>query len=325
MNTNELDTLEDSLGIVLPAAYVRMIRRLHRNPLRGVLAELVCTEAETLLSLNERVSEFQSVAGLPEWPDELFVIGEDGTGNYYAVRHDEEDSAVLFFNHETDEIQQCAESLDDFCTRIEKLAPFDEKVLHRSRRRVKVANEDGSIPELEAAPSWARDWKVFVKVFAGIVNAHPSEPRGRVTVKRLNQMFGSHVVRWTGRVVAIKFGKEPNVEIDMPPTLETKAERFRNLGRLVVFLRFARSPGVNVSEAGTRQVVTTRDAWRNVRSGDRIQFLLMIAPGYGDEISCIDAWCMSLHACGGHLLKMVDKGSRKKSGVKSRRAASRVR
>jgi len=102
MNANDLDAIEDSLGIVLPASHAKMIRRLGRKPSHDTLAELICTDGETLLSLNERVAEFQMIAGLPEWPDELFVVGGDGVGNYYAIRHEEEDSAVFFFDHERD-------------------------------------------------------------------------------------------------------------------------------------------------------------------------------------------------------------------------------
>jgi len=301
MNAAELETLEDSLGIVLPASYVRVIGRLRRKPLRGILAELLCTDAETVLSLNERVAAF------PEWSDDLLVIGEDGSGNYYALRHDEEDAAVLFYNHETDEIQQCAESLDDFCKRIETGAPFDRTVVRRSRRRARVASEGGSIPDFNRAPDWATDWNEFTRVFAGIVDERPASPRGRATVKRLNATFGSQAVRWTGRVVRLELGREPSVEIDMPPTAQTRTERFEDLGHLVPSLRLARSPGVNVSEAGSRQVVTTRDAWRKVRSGDRVEFLMMIAPGHGSDISCIDAGCMSLHDCGCHLLRIIRK------------------
>jgi hypothetical protein len=315
MNADDLDALEESLGIVLPASYSRIMRRLDSKPLHGPLAELVCTDAAGVLSLNESVSGFESVAGFAEWPDELVVIGEDGVGNYYAIRHDEDDSAVLFFDHERNEIQQCAESLDDFCKRIRTLAPFDERVLHRSRRRAQAASQQGIIPDFAAQPGWSTDWAAFVTLFAEIVDKAPRAPRGRATVKRLNESFGSHAVRWTGRVVAIKTGgKAPNVEIDMSPTPETRTERFRELSRLVIFLRLGRSPGLCMSEAGTPQIVTTRDAWRDVRRGDRIQFLLMIAPGYGDEIGCIDAQAMSLHDCGGHLLKVLRKPSSRPAG-----------
>lgn len=320
MNANEIDALEDSLGIVLPEAYVSMLRRLHKRPLRGILAELVCTDGQAVVSLNERVSHFDAVAGLPAWPDELFVIGEDGCGNYYAIRHEEEDSAVFFFNHERDEIQQCAKSLEDFCKRLRTLAPLDAKVVHRSRRRSRTLDQDGVIPDFKSQPEWATDWAAFVKVFAGIVGDKPSTP---ATVKKLNKTFGSRAVRWTGRLVSIEFGKEPAVEIKMPATAETRTERFRDLSDVYISLRSARSPGVSMSEAGTPQVVTTRDAWRDCRRGDQIQFLMMIAPGHEDSISCIDARIMSVQGCGGHLLKIRSRSqatARKSSRDSSRRS-----
>lgn len=309
MNANEIDALEGSLGIVLPDGYGRMLRRLGKRPLRGLLAGLVCTEAEAVLSLNDRVSHFDAVAGLSEWPDELFVIGEDGCGNYYAIRHEEEDSAVFFFDHERDEIQQCAESLEDFCKRIRTLAPFDEKVVHRSRRRSRTQDQRGVIPDFKSQPEWATDWAAFAKVFARIVSKKPSAP---ATVKKLNKTFGSRAVRWTGRLLSIKFGKYPFVEIEMPATAETRTDQFRELGDVDFSPRLGRSPGVSISEAGTPQVVTTRDAWHDARRGDQIQFLMMIAPGYEDSISCIDARTMSVHTCGGHLLKIIKAFPRKR-------------
>jgi hypothetical protein len=313
MNTNELDALEDSLGIVLPASYAKMIRRLARKPLRGILAELVCTDAETLASLNEYVAGFPSVAGLLEWPDDLFVIGEDGVGNYYSIRHDEEKSPVYFFDHEKDEIQQCAESLDDFCKRIETLAPFDAKVLHRSpKRRAQATTRAAVMPDFKSQPKWTTDWAEFVKHFARTMR---KDPNASSTVKRLNATFGSRAVRWTGRVVKIKFGKYPSVAVDMPSTPEK--EPSPDLHYLTFGLRLARSAGVSISEAGTPQVQTTRDAWRDVRPGDLIQFLMMIAPGHGGEISCIFAWDtgrFSVQDCGGHLLKVLGKRSSRAAG-----------
>jgi hypothetical protein len=313
MNTNELDTLEDSLGIVLPASYARMIRRLGRKPLRGILAELVCTDAEALASLNEHVAGFTRVAGLLDWPDDLFVIGEDGVGNYYSIRHDEENSPVYFFDHEKDEIQQCAESLDDFCKRIETLAPFDAKVLHRSpKRRVRAAIRASAMPDFKSQPKWTTDWTEFVQVFARIIG---KDPGASSTVKRLNKTFGSRAVRWTGRVVKIKFGKYPSVAVDMPAT--PAKPPLPTLHYLTFGLRLAESAGLSMSEAGTPQVQTTRDAWRDVRPGDLIQFLMMMAPGHGGEISCIYAWDptnFSVQDCGGHLIELIGKRSSRTAG-----------
>lgn len=306
----DLDALEDSLGIVLPASYAKMIRRLSRKPLRGILAELVCTDGDTLASLNERVAEFPSVAGLAEWPDDLFVIGEDGVGNYYSIRHEEENSPVYFFDHEKDEIQQCAKSLDDFCKRIETLAPFDAKVLHKSsKRRAKATDVAAVIPDFKAQPKWATDWAQFVKAFARIIGEEPKAPS---TVKKLNETFGSRAVRWTGRVVKVRFGKYPSVAVDMPGKPENS--RTPDLHYLVFQLRLARSGGISKSEAGTPQVQTTKDVWRGVRPGDLIQFLMMIAPGQGGDISCVYEWNagnFSVQSCGGHLLKVIGERTRR--------------
>ena len=92
MTSSELDELEESLGIELPDSYRRAIGRLARKKPRGMLTQLVCTDTQQLVEMNEHVSGFAPVAGLSDWPDDLFVIGTDGCGNYYAIRHDEEDS-----------------------------------------------------------------------------------------------------------------------------------------------------------------------------------------------------------------------------------------
>lgn len=306
MKTNDLDSLEDSLGIVLPESYVKVMRRLGRKPLRGILAEIICTDVETLADLNERVAGFPSVAGLQEWPDDLFVIGEDGVGNYYAIRHDEEDSPVYFFDHEKDEIQQCAESLEDFCKRIRTLADFDTKVIHKAKRRERALDTAAVIPDFKSEPKWTTDWAEFVKVFVRTLGKE--DPETPSTIKKLNATFGNRAVRWTGRVVQVRLGKYPSISLDMPGKPENSESP--DLHYLAFSLRLGRSAGVSKSEAGTLQVQTTKEAWRGVRPGDLIEFLMMIAPGHDGMIACIRAWepgNFSVANCGGHLLKVISK------------------
>jgi hypothetical protein len=236
MTSSELDELEESLGIELPDSYRRAIGRLARKNPRGMLTQLVCTDTQQLVEMNEHVSGFAPVAGLPDWPDDLFVIGTDGCGNYYAIRHDEEDSPVLFFDHDRDELQQSADSIEDFCRRIESGVRFDEKKLQRGYRpdRTKCESAPAVSPSFRDEPPWMTSWPAFVDAFAHIAERDLTKP---ATIAELNCAFGSRAVRWTGTVHSIRLGPHPLITIEMPASGESAA--FRRLGLIHAHLRWA--------------------------------------------------------------------------------------
>jgi SMI1/KNR4 family protein SUKH-1 len=314
MRAVELDDVEESLGIVLPDSYRDILRRVASRPLRGMLAELVCTDAQKLIELNQYVGGWaRPVAGLPDWPDDLFVIGDDGCGNYYAIRHAEDDSPVLFFDHEADELQQCARSIQDFCKRINALAPFDQKVLHRGYRpqRSRSVSIPAVVPSFRDQPGWTRSWTIFVKEFSKIAAKNPGKP---TTIRKLNRTFGSKAVRWIGRVHSLNLGKYPHVRIAMPSSRASAP--FPRLDRLNLGVRWAahkQAPGISNGNAGTPQVLTSSHDWREIRPGYRIQFLMMFAPGLKGDISCVeyhdigDESYYSIKDCGAHALRIVEK------------------
>lgn len=317
MLASDLDELEASLGIILPEAYRKTIRRLTRRRLRGERAGLVCTDSLELLETNECARELSSVAGLPEWPESLFVIGEDGLGNYFAIHHDVEDSPVLFFDRERDEVQQCAASIEDLCKRIETSAPFSRKVLHRGKRpaALRSRNRRAVVPDFAMQPPWATSWLSFVDALAAEM---AKASYGPATIKRLNRVFGSQVVRWTGRVQAVEFGNYPQVTLQMPAV--PRLPSFPGLDKVCFSLRWAdagRSPGVWVDKGTSPQVLTSASEWRQVRPGHQIEFLMMFAPGIKDYNSCVSYVDPSgelryvISNCGGHVLRIVNNPARR--------------
>ena len=183
-----LDDLEECFEIVLPESYRDTLRRLtRRKRLRNELDKRVLTTATELRELNEDARVTKRVAGLPEWPDDLFVIGDDGFGNYYAIRCDEEDSAVVIFDQEQDELRG---------------GSLSQGVLQACRIRITVASK--STPQRCARcgeahwacrcsgflrqPEWTRSWSSFVETYAAMPER---DGRNDSEIATVNARFGA--------------------------------------------------------------------------------------------------------------------------------------
>lgn len=78
--------------------------------------ELLASD-EHILEINRevRLGTILDPEGLEfRWPDQLLVIGETGSGDYYCVDTDGEHSGVLQFRHYSVEFEVIADSLDEF-------------------------------------------------------------------------------------------------------------------------------------------------------------------------------------------------------------------
>jgi hypothetical protein len=122
---------------------------------------------------------------------------------------------VLFFDHDSDELQQCADSIEDFSRRIESGVRLDKRMLHRGYRpdRTKSESASAALPSFQNEPSWMTSWAVFVDAFAQIAARDLTKP---ATIAKLNCAFGSRAVRWSGTVHSIRLGPHPLITIEMP-------------------------------------------------------------------------------------------------------------
>jgi hypothetical protein len=67
----------------------------------------------------------QEMRSLPEaWPDDHWIIGEDGAGGYFVVSKSDKYRGVQFFDHEWklfEEFQPTLRKFFDYCIEIEKM------------------------------------------------------------------------------------------------------------------------------------------------------------------------------------------------------------
>lgn len=308
-----LDDLEACLEIVLPDSYRNTLRRLAgRKRLRNELDKRVLTTAAELRELNEDARITRDVAGLPEWPEDLFVIGDDGLGNYYAIRHDEEDSAVVIFDQEQDELREVAGSLEDFCKRIESGLPLRRKVLRRGPRLAARRAAPVVVPDFSRQPEWTRSWSSFVETYAAMPER---DGRNDEEIAKVNARFGSRVVKWTGLVQRVDLGIKPIARIKMPTVAGLSA--FPLLEEISFGLRWAgptRTPGVWKPRGGSPQVLSAMSLWRTVQPGQRIEFLMMFEPGLEGVFGCVGPTRSGelryvIGALGGHVLRVQPAGA----------------
>ena len=104
---------------------------LKRDGLYGNLHEY----SHTILALHEginllvRESEVEWFPNSFQWPDDYWIIGEDGAGNFYFISKQSEDQEVYFYNHETLEKEDFEPSIEHYykyCKSIE--VESDEQV-----------------------------------------------------------------------------------------------------------------------------------------------------------------------------------------------------
>lgn len=117
MNLNDINKIQETIGIKLPTFYIDLITNYP--------SELLGTEApdygflddpEEIIELNNDVRE-NGYFG-EKWPDRYFIVGHNGCGDYYVINHESKDFSVGFSDHEVMECNLYASSLSEF---IEKL------------------------------------------------------------------------------------------------------------------------------------------------------------------------------------------------------------
>jgi hypothetical protein len=119
MNETDLARIEQEVGVRLPPAYREFLEAPPAS-LAKFIASMVEAEGEfsvpAFLTVNPLIGynvavrnpddpryddlafEFDSDPEV-RWPPEHFIIGTDGHGNFYSIKHEEETSRVYYWEH----------------------------------------------------------------------------------------------------------------------------------------------------------------------------------------------------------------------------------
>ena len=126
MNSSDVERINDTLDCELPEFYEEFLLNYPDSLLTvaksGVNADgdaytegpadlELLNHADAIISLNQEVP---AIHWENEWPDEQFVIGDNGCGDYYTIDIDDEESPVFFFEHEQSDFDETAGSLEEF-------------------------------------------------------------------------------------------------------------------------------------------------------------------------------------------------------------------
>ncbi|MCA9028984.1 MAG: SMI1/KNR4 family protein [Planctomycetaceae bacterium] len=122
MNSEDLTLIETRLALKLPAAYrdallagVELNSSAPEPYFQQDATELLITNLELRMSPNQ--DAFDGGA----WPADGICIGDDGSGNIYFIRANDEKCAVECYDHETGEFEAVSDSLEGYFAYIENL------------------------------------------------------------------------------------------------------------------------------------------------------------------------------------------------------------
>ena len=80
----------------------------------GFASCAIITDYDHICRLNQEVRAIDSWAAGFSWPDERWIVGEDGAGNYFVVTKGDMFGVVEFFDHEGLRFEPEKASLRDF-------------------------------------------------------------------------------------------------------------------------------------------------------------------------------------------------------------------
>lgn len=121
--------IEELIGFTLPANYLELLaaypaalknraRASDESETQGYVNtfELMSDLADVLeINLEVRYCSVMDPDGHDfHWPDQVLVIGENGDGDYYGIDLLDENSGVVFFNHQTVEFVGITDTLTEY-------------------------------------------------------------------------------------------------------------------------------------------------------------------------------------------------------------------
>ena len=129
MSSESLQQFTEMFGGALPAEYLKLLdnypdvlrqamRALDESDAEGSVAQVELfenTDCVLELNLEARQDSVTEPEGLEFfWPEQLLIIGETGSGDYYCIDVDGEEEGVIQFDHQSVSFEIVADSLDDF-------------------------------------------------------------------------------------------------------------------------------------------------------------------------------------------------------------------
>ena len=115
MTDEEVDELEDDLGVEIPDHYRDFLTRFPEELSAAKKPSGRLVDFQLLDTRKKIVRANNSIwDALAEQIEDRIVIGEDGGGNCYLIDSDDSDPSVYFWSHETNTIEEVASSILEF-------------------------------------------------------------------------------------------------------------------------------------------------------------------------------------------------------------------
>ena len=136
MNQEEVDELEGKLDLTLPETYKQLVLN-HPGFYRQ---HELCDHVDPLVYDNRDLRR-KGFFGI-DWPADYFVIGSDGTGNFYFITTAPFDGHVYLADHDggagPDDLDaaKAFESLDDFVTMLREMRVLMVEDIKRTNARI---------------------------------------------------------------------------------------------------------------------------------------------------------------------------------------------
>jgi hypothetical protein len=109
MSPAELDHIERDTGKRLPAEYWQLLGQFPNEIGDWGQDGYLLLDSSAIIGLNRQIRS-RPVYGM-DWPDDYFVIGEDGLGDFFCIDLTKSPSPVLF-DHEMSDFTKQADSVD---------------------------------------------------------------------------------------------------------------------------------------------------------------------------------------------------------------------
>lgn len=172
MDRSELAYIEEGLDLLLPAAYRdALCATSGADPDYEPYFDQDATEI-VIANLELRMCPGKDVFAGKPWPADEICIGRDGCGNYYSISANDPHAAVRVFDHEANEFEVVAETLDGFFAHVsailDRVGARAKPVSQKQPRRA-LLKQDEAILARTAIPRHSildpisfQEWASFV-------------------------------------------------------------------------------------------------------------------------------------------------------------------
>jgi hypothetical protein len=113
MNQEEIEAIENKTGVILPESY-KQVMLSYPNELLGTEAEDFGLLHDVDVIIEENIDIRTNGYFGEAWPEQYFIIGQNGFGDYYVINHELQEFSVKFVCHEEMTGSTYADNLADF-------------------------------------------------------------------------------------------------------------------------------------------------------------------------------------------------------------------